>query len=367
MPSSTNRVRVLVAMALAVSTASHTGCVVGGQIPEDVYLVAVSPPTSTESLSDRILASGGVPLDSFDRFGIVQAALDPSMVVEVIAWRDVEIVERDLGFSSDSIESAPMPASPLQTEPWGVRAVGGPVEPRHALWVVDSGVDPDHPDLLVDGERSYDAIARRDPEDAADTAHGTAVAGVAAALDNDEGVVGVAPGALVVSVRVLDSSRHGATSDLLAGLEYVHANAKRGDVVNISLSSPGTSATTARGVGALLVRGIRVVVAAGNSGSNVGDYSPASIERDGVWTVGANRADDCIASFSNRGAGLDLLAPGVDIVTLAPGGGLAVFQGTSLAAPHVAGLLLADALVSRSSECDEATGQIASAAVEIAR
>ncbi|MFN0252610.1 MAG: S8 family serine peptidase [Kofleriaceae bacterium] len=343
------------AIATVVVVVPLNGCVVGDTVPENVYLVTASQPTATAEITKTVLANGGVPLEVFDEFGIVQAALEPETATEAAGWDGVAAVERDLGFTPNAIAQHVHPASELQTEPWGVRVVGGPVVPRHALWVLDSGVDLDHADLNIDRQRSYDVIALRDPDDAADVAHGTAVAGVAAAIDNDDGVVGVAPGALVASVRVLDSSRRGATSDLLAGLAHVYANATVGDVANISLTAPGHSAAITVAVAALVSRGISVVVAAGNSGSNVENYSPASIDMVGVWTIGASTKDDCIASFSNRGSGLDLLAPGVDIVTLAPGGGLAVFEGTSLAAPHVAGLMLGDALMSRALTCGGAS------------
>jgi subtilisin family serine protease len=86
------------------------------------------------------------------------------------------------------------------------------------------------------------------------------------------------------------------------------------------------------------------VIAAGNGGTDVEDYSPAGLEHPNVFSVSAIGQDDCLASFSNHGAAIDLAAPGVDILSLRAGGGMTVDSGTSMAAPHLTGLLLLDAL-----------------------
>jgi subtilisin len=195
-----------------------------------------------------------------------------------------------------------------------------------------------------------------------DNGHGTHVAGTVAATDNTAGVVGVAPGARVWAVKVLNAQGSGSISQIICGIDWVTARASTIEVANMSLggqspfgSFSGCSSSfdpmhpaICRSVQA----GVTYAVAAGNSAANANNFVPATYNEvittsaladfNGVPGGGAAATcradqDDTFANFSNFGADVDLIAPGVCILSSAPGGGLATFSGTSMASPHVAG------------------------------
>lgn len=232
-----------------------------------------------------------------------------------------------------------------ETTPWGVTRVGGPVSSSGVAWIIDTGVDLDHPDLNVDTQRSAEFVTNGPGSKTADdgNGHGTHVAGTIAAIDNDIDVVGVAAGASVVAVKVLDDRGSGSYSDVIAGIDYVAANASAGDVANMSLGgSPSNAVDDA--VRNAADQGVFFAVAAGNDGSDANNFSPARVEYNNVWTVSATDIDDIFASFSNWSGPTDppveFAAPGVDVLSLYADGGTATLNGTSMASPHVAGVLL---------------------------
>jgi subtilisin family serine protease len=188
-----------------------------------------------------------------------------------------------------------------------------------------------------------------------DNGHGTHTAGIAAAMDNDDGIVGVAPGARVWSVKVLDAAGSGTYSDVICGLDWVAANAGTIDVVNLSLSGEGGEDSNPpfhTAVSNVVNAGVVVVVAAGNQGTDAASRVPASF--DEVLTVsGLSDADgqpggfggrtcfglndDAFLIFSNFGHDVDIMAPGDCILSLQPQGGPIRESGTSEASPHIAG------------------------------
>lgn len=232
-----------------------------------------------------------------------------------------------------------------QTTPWGITRVGGPVNSTGTAWVIDSGIDLDHPDLHVDTQRSATFISKGKDSKSADdnNGHGTHVAGTIAAINNDIDVVGVAAGATVVAVKVLDQRGSGSYSDVIAGIDYVASSASAGDVANLSLGG-STSQAVDDAVRNAADQGVYFAIAAGNSGDDANNYSPARVEYKNVWTVSATDDTDQFASFSNWSGPTDppveYAAPGVDILSLYSDGGTATLDGTSMASPHVAGVLL---------------------------
>jgi len=229
-----------------------------------------------------------------------------------------------------------------QTTPWGITRVGGGVSSNGTAWILDTGVDLDHPDLNVDVARSASFISNGpesdDPNDR--NGHGSHVAGTIAAIDNDIDVVGVAAGATVVAVKVLDRRGSGSYSSVVAGVDYVAANGSNGDVANMSLSGPVSQALD-DAVANAAASGVKFALAAGNEGTDANGSSPARVNGNNIYTVSAINVDDIFASWSNYGnPPVDYAAPGVGILSTWKNGDTNTISGTSMAAPHVAGLLL---------------------------
>jgi hypothetical protein len=217
-------------------------------------------------------------------------------------------------------------------------------------WILDTGIDLDHPDLNVDVGSSASFVAGESADDG--YGHGTHVAGTIAAKNNSTGVVGIAADADVVSVKVCDSGGYCYTSDLDAGVDYIASNYSSGDVANISLGWPTNEPNWPTIDLALSVLettietaaddGLKFAIAAGNESQDANNKSPARIEYNNVWTVSAFDDNDVFASFSNYGnPPIEFGGPGVDVLSLWRNGGTNTIDGTSMAAPHVAGLLLA--------------------------
>jgi subtilisin family serine protease len=182
--------------------------------------------------------------------------------------------------------------------------------------------------------------------------HGTHVAGIAAALDNDIGSVGVAPGATLWSFKVLQKDGTGTLGMILAGIDAVTANADAIEVANMSLGFQGTSQAMDDAIAAATNAGVTFVVAAGNDAIDASEFSPAN--SPDVITVSALAdfdglpgglgsptcridVDDTLADFSNFGPEVEIAAPGVCIYSTWLDDGYATLSGTSMASPFVAG------------------------------
>ena len=223
---------------------------------------------------------------------------------------------------------------------WNVKKVGYGNGTGKTAWIMDSGIDSDHPDLNVDLNRSRSFLPNNTSfED--ENGHGTHVAGIIGGKNNTIGVLGVASGANLVSIRILDKEGVGTLSSTMQALSYISANAKAGDVVNMSFGEEGISDALDRQVKAIAAKGIFFTIAAGNDGKAANLFSPARANGANIFTVSAVDSLDNFASFSNFGNdAVDYAAPGVRIVSTYKDGNYARMGGTSQAAPHVAGLLL---------------------------
>jgi subtilisin len=233
---------------------------------------------------------------------------------------------------------------------WGVKRIGaGTVHelPNKGeginVAVLDTGINLFHEDLITKG--GYDFVNQdADPND--DNGHGTHCAGIIAALDNDKAVVGVAPEANLYAVKVLDSNGNGYTSNIIAGIQWSVNNGIQ--VISMSLGSTVGDNSLKAACDFAYNSGIVVVAAAGNNGaahpssrSNI--IYPAKY--DSVIAVGATDSYDRRASFSCTGSELEIMAPGVNILStyidVSPDDGRNIdtlyMSGTSMACPHVAG------------------------------
>ncbi|GGA84018.1 hypothetical protein GCM10008015_26090 [Flavobacterium palustre] len=229
---------------------------------------------------------------------------------------------------------------PAEVTPWGISRVGGGLSGvGKTAWIIDTGIDLTHPDLNVDSGRSKSFLGGIDANNPNDgNGHGTHVAGTVAAIDNTIGVIGVAAGAKVVAVRVLDSRGSGSYSGVIAGVEYVSANGQTGDAANMSLGGPVSSALNNAVINASAK--VKFALAAGNESDDANNHSPASANGVNIYTVSAMDKYDVFAYFSNYGNSVDFCAPGVAVQSLWKNGGMNTISGTSMAAPHVCGLLL---------------------------
>lgn len=224
--------------------------------------------------------------------------------------------------------------------------------------VLDTGISFSHPDLMVNIPLSRDFSGDGTGGDDNNTTksvkgHGTHVAGVIAALDNTRGVLGTGSQIDLVSVKVLNRTGSGSFGGIISGLDYVTANSGVIGVANLSLGATGgtnpsqgfldVSALLQQAVQRAVNAGVVVVVAAGNSALDVtaNNAVPAMYpevisvsaldDRDGV------QGNDKWASFSNFGTEVDIICPGVYILSTAIGGGTSTLSGTSFSSPHVAG------------------------------
>lgn len=262
---------------------------------------------------------------------------------------NVKYVEADkvIALSPIELNGKPAPQPVAQSVPWGITRVNGGVSAvGKTAWIIDTGIDLDHPDLTVDAARSKSFLGgTTTPDD--QNGHGTHVAGTIAAKANSIGVVGVAAGATVVAVRVLDRRGSGTTSGVIAGVNYVAANGVAGDVANMSLGGSVSTSLDDAVLGAST--SVKFALAAGNETDNANNHSPARVNGTNIYTVSAMDNADKFAYFSNYGnPPVDYCAPGVSIYSTYKDGGYATLSGTSMATPHVAGILLLGAVRSDS-------------------
>lgn len=228
-------------------------------------------------------------------------------------------------------------AAKAQYIPYGVTRVGYASGYGRTVWVIDSGIDYYHPDLNVDTYRGRSFVGTSTAND--DHGHGTHCAGVIAAKNNSIGVLGVAYDATVVPIKVLSSSGSGSISGIVAGVDYVASAAGSGNVANMSLGG-GVSTALDNAVYNASLYGIYFAIAAGNDSYDANYYSPARVNGSRIYTVSAMDWNDSFASFSNYGnPPVDVCAPGVSIYSTYLGGSYTTMSGTSMAAPHVAGIL----------------------------
>ena len=209
------------------------------------------------------------------------------------------------------------------------------------IWIMDTGIDTDHPDLNVQSYSPYAAFF--DGSSIEDFhGHGTHVAGIAAAKDNDIGVVGVSAGAKVVPVKVFADNGIGSLSTLIAGINHISQYSISGDVVNMSLAYPEScnqQIALANAIINLANAGVWICVAAGNSSYNTGFVFPACLNSPRVVTVAAIDCQNQCASFTNLGSSVDWYAVGVDVYSTYKDGGYSTISGTSMATPVVAGII----------------------------
>jgi subtilisin len=368
--------QMLAVAALAVGTAAFAApvsaappAVEPGTVP-GAYIVTLIDAASPENVSAEHGRQHGAQVGHVYRHALNGYAARMSEEAARRVSRDARVksVEPDRVVTT-AAKPGQTTTAPPQTLPTGITRTGADTSSTLSgngsgavdvdVAVIDTGIDLKHPDLnvvggknCVSGTRSY----------ADGHGHGTHVAGTIAAKDDAAGVVGVAPGARLWAVRVLDDTGSGTRSAVMCGIDWVTANASTIEVANMSLGGSGTKPSSGSGCSTddayhdaicrSVAKGVTYVAAAGNSATDAANTVPAAY--DEVITVSAladfdgltgglatatcrTDADDTFASFSNYGTDVDLIAPGVCINSTWLGGGYKAISGTSMAAPHVAG------------------------------
>jgi subtilisin len=224
--------------------------------------------------------------------------------------------------------------------PWGVKMVGAP-----DIWpltrgegvrvaVIDTGVDLDHPGLAANLRPGINILAGGSPPQDGN-GHGTHVAGIIGAVGKGGELAGVSPGVEIYPVKALNDKGNGWLSDIIAGVEGCIKNEMH--IINMSFVVHGDNDSLREMLQAADGAGLLVVAAAGNSGP--GENTVRFPARYGE-TIAVSAVDrrQQIAGFSSRGPEVDLTAPGVEVLSLWPGGKKKIMQGTSMAAPHVTGV-----------------------------
>ncbi|TSC96581.1 MAG: putative subtilisin [Parcubacteria group bacterium Athens1014_26] len=260
--------------------------------------------------------------------------IDDDVVVEALVRNDI-IAKR-------------APSQPAETLPWGVDRIDA-----EKVWavttgdlvkvaVIDTGIDVFHPDLKDNIKGGMSAVAYTASYND-DNGHGTHEAGIIGAIDNTIGVIGVGHQIDLYAVKVLDRRGSGYLSDIIEGLDWAISNGMQ--VVNMSLGTASNILSFREAVQRVNAAGIVQVAAAGNSGGSV--IYPAAYPE--VIAVSATDSSDKIASWSSRGPEVDLSAPGVSIYSTYKGQIYKTLSGTSMAAPHVTGVI---ALMIDRKTCD---------------
>ena len=340
------------------------------QIPEvtrKATRLLLSYQTNGERPSDETLANAGLrKVEDYQQgsFLIVEpvATVTATTVNTLLADEAVLYAAPDYVMSVPIGESAgrlsvmttaTTPADPAYPDLWGLKNIGAPQAwasireaPKIVVAVIDTGVDYNHPDLKANmwskgGRYGYDFYDDdNDPMDEQD--HGTHCAGTIAGVGNNGvGVVGVAWKAQIMAMRLMGPDGSGSTSDAVKCIDWAVANGAH--VLSNSWAGPSSSQELVEAVSRAERKGVLFVAAAGNTASvgNNNDsspYYPASLPQSNVITVGAIDVNNARGSFSHYGQrSVDIGAPGVGIVSTVRNNQYARLDGTSMAAPHVAG------------------------------
>ena len=319
------------------------------------YIVTLADGAAVEQVAAAHGRAYGLELRYVYRHALKGYAANMSAATAQALRQDpaVRSVVADQAVSIDA-QSIPTGIDRIDAELSSARSGNGSGAVNVDVAVIDTGIDLDHPDLNVVGGtncstgRSYDD----------GNGHGSHVAGTIGAKDDGAGVVGVAPGARLYAVRVLNNAGSGSWASVICGVDWVTGRSGTIEVANMSLGGTGDDKGGCNDGGLQeaicdsVAAGVTYAVAAGNSSDDAKNHVPAAYDQ--VITVSALadfdgkpgglgsptcRADqdDTLADFSNFGSDIDLIAPGVCILSAWKGGGYKTISGTSMASPHVAG------------------------------
>ena len=315
------------------------------EVEKDYGVLSVTENVNVEDVKDDL------NLEVEREFNIIKGfsvEIDSNELNELIEDGRVKSIEYDRQFFALLSDSVPLINASLvhvlQSGNVNITGIG------ETVCVIDSGIDYNHEDLggcfgdnckVIGG---YDFVNNdNDPDD--DHGHGTHVAGIVAG--DNETYKGVAPGAKLVAIKVLDSSGSGTTANIISGIDWCVTNANSYNISVISMSLGDNLNYTSycdddysgfsSSINVAVANNIIVSVASGNDGNKTGISSPACIQN--ATSIASTTKSDVISSFSNRASILDFLAPGEDIISAQLSSGFVSRSGTSMAAPHFAGVV----------------------------
>lgn len=250
--------------------------------------------------------------------------------------------------SEFTVEDTQESSSAAQQASCAVTIAGGSAEggaKSTVIWILDTGIDLDHPDLNVLTGANYvkSFITGQAAEDG--NGHGTHVAGIAAAKNNDFGIVGISAGAKLAAIKILDNAGNGSLGALLSGLDHVAKYCSANDVINISIGAypvllcDQSSTSLKKLLTNLNKAKVWVCIASGNNGCDAAKSRPGCFNGTRTLTVGSVNCDLSCSTFSNwNKTVVDWVASGANIYSTYKNGGYAKLSGTSMAAPVVAGI-----------------------------
>ena len=348
---------MLAAAAFVAPAAAQDGAAGDGS---DRFIVVLENSAGPGKVADALDARAGVNVGHVYRHALrgFSAQMPESRAAALEQQSRVDYVQRDRKVSIQS-QTLPTGVNRVEADASPTADIDGTDERVNAdVAVIDTGVSPSHPDLNVFRQTNCALLGLNGNDQ---NGHGSHVAGTIGAKDNSTGVVGVAPGARIWAVKVLNALGVGLNSDVICGIDYVTANAGQIDVANMSLGGSGSDDGNCGNSGGDAMHqaicdsvgaGVTYAVAAGNDHQDSSGFTPAAY--DEVITVSAladfngqpgggaasmctSDGDDTFADFSNFGNDVDVIAPGVCIESTWTGSGYDTISGTSMASPHVAG------------------------------
>ena len=309
----------------------------GGEFVPGEVLVRFRSDASPISVQAALSAQEARAVDQVPALGVQRLKVPEGRELAVIsALRQNPLVE--YAEPNYIIRAVLTPNDPYFSSQWGLTRIGAPqawdvtTGSDLIIAIVDSGIDLDHPDLSGKIIWGYDYVnGDWVPDD--DFGHGTHVAGIAAArTNNGQGVAGVSWGARLMALKVLNAGGTGSYANVASAVTYAADHGAK--IINLSLGGDYDSQTLHDAVIYAYNKGCVVVAATGNNGGSV--LYPARYAE--AFAVAATDSNDSRAWFSNYGPEVDVAAPGVSIYSTYLGGGYISMSGTSMAAPHVAGL-----------------------------
>lgn len=275
-------------------------------------LITITPPSGSSAAGEMIVGDGKVNLKTNeDNWGIETDSTLERLQKQTPDWGIVRL---------------------KAAKAWARSLTGKGIK----IAVVDTGITLDHKDLVVVGGASFVSYTDSYTDD---NGHGTHVAGIIGARNNEIGVVGIAPEVSLYAVKVLDANGSGYISDIIAGINWAIEN--KMDIINLSIGTNLSYSSLKAIVDKANNNGILVVAAAGNNGTDdgKGDSINYPARYESVIAVTATDNKDRRAAFSSTGAMAEVAAPGDSVLSTFLNNGYAKMSGTSMAAPYASGAL----------------------------